>query len=143
MRGGVEPGGHATLDLDKNEDLVFEASMNGFRTTSVPVRDMREEHFQFMLPWLQEVGLWMHVNNSQTGVPLDSATIIIKDVAADNAVVMRTLTGSAGDARTSLYDRAIGDSLVFRIALNKPTYYPRKGLFMYKVNEYGEIAIDE
>jgi outer membrane protein OmpA-like peptidoglycan-associated protein len=143
MRGGVQAGGRATLDLDKNEDLFFEASMSGFRTKAVPVSDLRKGPYRCMLPWLQQVGLWMHVANSQTGDPLDSATISINDVAAHNTVVMRTLTSGSGDARTSLYDRAIGDSLLFRIALNKPTYYPRKGLFAYKVNEYGEIPIHQ
>ncbi|MBP6574964.1 MAG: OmpA family protein [Flavobacteriales bacterium] len=135
--------GRGIIEVDPAEDLLVEAALEGYRAITVPVEQLRSGSATVLLPWLQEVVLWLHVENSLTGTPLDSAIIKITEVVGNTVPVAQQPTDGQGDFRTSLYDRAIGDSLVLRIAMNKPGFYPKKGLFMYKVNEYGEVPVHQ
>lgn len=137
--------GHVRLEMDADEGaLTLVAAHNGYRTATLgPVGLQHPGPLVVRLPWLQEVSLWMHVANSLDGTAVDSAALRITEAATAQRLVSKGFTDDQGDFRSALPDRAIGDSLVFRIALNKQGFYPRKGLFLYHVDAYGEIPMHE
>jgi outer membrane protein OmpA-like peptidoglycan-associated protein len=90
-----------------------------------------------------DVMAWLHVTNARTGEPLPEVMAQAIDVPGGNLEVIKGSTDAMGDLRQALLGRAIDDSLVFRVRLTKQGFFPKKGLFLYTVDQSGEVAMHQ
>ena len=125
----------------------IQASKAGYREAETTIHFEPQEDTAFFLnlplAYLQEVTLWAHVSDRVTSEPLDSVEISLSDVEADNVRIVHTYTDKAGDVREPLAIRSIGDSLIYRLGLERKGFFPKHGLFLYKVDAFGTIPVHE
>ena len=141
------PDGSYILDVEPARTYSLEGKMEGYRPAvldlfSGPEADTVLKHDLRMAKYA-EVTAWMHVTNARTGEALPDVKTQAIDVPGGNLEVINGSTDAMGDVRQPLQGRAIEDSLVFRVRLTKQGFFPKKGLFLYTVDDRGEVAMHQ
>ena len=141
------PDGSYTLDLEPAKAYGLAGTVEGYRPATADFSSGPEADTVFKLDLrlakYADVTAWMHVTNARTGEPLAEVSAQAIDVPGGGLEVIKGGTDAAGDLRQNLEGRAIDDSLVFRVRLTKPGFFPKKGLFLYTVDQRGEVAMHQ
>ncbi len=140
-------GGSYSLDIEANEEYLLDGNLPNHRSGHAELWSGPEADTAFKrdlkLARYAAVTAWMHVTNARNGEALADVATQAIDVPGGNVEVIAGRTNITGDLRQALEDRALGDSLVFRVRLAKPGFFPKKGLFFYTVNDSGEVAMHQ
>lgn len=122
-----------------SEDGLYRVQSSALRTTvdidTIIRRDLG-------LARKLDVGLWMHVTHANTNEVLEGVKCEVIDARAGTAVLSGT-TDATGDLRNDLQGKAWGDTIAFRVRLEKSGFFPKRGLFTYTLNKDGEVAMHE
>jgi outer membrane protein OmpA-like peptidoglycan-associated protein len=141
------PDGSYTLDLEPARTYDLAGMSDGYRPAASEFFSGPEADTVFKrdlrLAKYADVMAWMHVTNARTGEPLADVMTQAIDVPGGNVEVIDGNTNAMGDLRQPLQGRAIDDSLVFRVRLTKQGFFPKKGLFLYTVDDRGEVAMHQ
>ena len=139
--------GSYTLDLEPAKTYKLGGAVEGYRPAMADLFSGRETDTVFKrdmrLAKYADVTAWMHVTNARTGEPLPDVKAQAIDVSGGNVEVIQGATDAVGDLRQPLQGRAIDDSLIFRVRLTKQGFFPKKGLFLYTVDDRGEVAMHQ
>lgn len=141
------PDGSYTLDLEPTKTYALAGTVEGYRPATSDLTTGPEADTVFKrdlrMAKYADVMAWMHVTNARTGEPLPDVMAQAIDVPGGNVEVIKGNTDAMGDVRQPLQGRAIDDSLVFRVRLTKQGFFPKKGLFLYTVDDRGEVAMHQ
>ena len=141
------PDGSYAVDLEPERRYGLTGAVEGYRPIMADLFSGPEADTVFKrdlrLAQYADVMAWMHVTNARTGEALSDVKVQAIDVPGGNTEVISGLTSASGDQRQALQGRAIDDSLVFRVRLTKPGFFPKKGLFLYTVEANGEVAMHQ
>ena len=141
------PDGSYTLDLEPAKAYDLAGMVEGYRPFTSDLMSGPEADTTYKLdPHLAryaDVTAWMHVTSARTGEPLSEVSVQAIDVPGGGIEVIKGRTDAGGDLRRKLEGRAIDDSLVFRVRPTKPGFFPKEGLFLYTVDQRGEVAMHQ
>lgn len=111
------------------------AVATGGLTDTVIVRDLA-------LAKLSEVFLWAAVTDAKTKASLGDVSVNITDVRSGAGIALGR-TEPTGEFFANLKNMSVGDSMVFRVDLNKQGYAPKSGLLVRKVDRAGKVVLSE
>lgn len=92
---------------------------------------------------LSTVYLWMKVTDAKTSAPLQGTDVRIADERGNGGTVMQGATEASGEVFTNLKSMSVGDSLVLRVVLSKPGYFPKTGIVVQRIDKTGKVVLND
>ena len=142
----TDNNGDYSFDLEERNEYGISTEDGLYRKTMMPVVTGANADSTFARDLLMarnaDARIWMHVTNAKDGSTMEGVKVEVTE-AAGGTKVMDGNTDESGDLRSGLVNRAIGDSLAFRVRLVKAGFFPKRGLFTYAVDKDGEIAMHQ
>jgi outer membrane protein OmpA-like peptidoglycan-associated protein len=139
--------GNYTFDVDERTTYAIVSEESTYKSVNVGLATSLAKDTTYvrdlMLATMSDVYLWLLVSDSKTHAPIPGVDVSVREAWTQAPPVMAGVTETSGDMLKNLSGLAIGDSLVYDVRLEKKGYAPKKGRFVYRVNEFGQVAIHE
>ncbi|MBK6775609.1 MAG: OmpA family protein [Flavobacteriales bacterium] len=85
----------------------------------------------------------MKVSDAKTSAPLQGADVRITDERGIGGTMMQGATEASGEIFTNLKSMSVGDSLVLRVVLSKPGYFPKTGVVVKRIDKTGKVVLND
>jgi outer membrane protein OmpA-like peptidoglycan-associated protein len=81
------------------------------------------------------------VQDSKSGLPLQDVEVHITEMRGQGNSVLEGHTPATGDLATELKAVTLGDSLFYRVQLNKQGYFPKDERLRYRITDFNQVLL--
>jgi outer membrane protein OmpA-like peptidoglycan-associated protein len=121
-----------------SEDGVYRSTgtqlATGARKDTVIVQDLAAAR-------LGDLRMMLLVSDSKTGLPLQDVEVHITEMRGQGNSVLEGQTPATGDMATELKAVTLGDSLFYRVQLNKQGYFPKDERLRYRITDFNQVLL--
>ncbi len=88
-----------------------------------------------------DIRMLLVVSDSKTGLPLQDVVVHITEQRGQGNAILEGHTPATGDLTTELKAVTLGDSLFYRVQLNKQGYFPKDERLRYRINDFNQVLL--